>query len=57
MHTKLWDTTGQERYTSLTTQYLRKADGVFFVYEVNNRNSFVNINKWLKMIKVQLMFQ
>ena len=49
--TKLWDTTGQERYTSLTTQYLRKADGVFFVYEVNNRNSFVNINKWLKMIK------
>ena len=48
---KIWDTTGQERFASLATQYLRKADGVIFVYAVNDKDSYNNISKWVDMLK------
>ena len=47
---KLWDTTGQERFASLATNYLKKADGVIFVYAINNKQSFENITKWLELL-------
>ena len=48
---KIWDTTGQERFASLATKYLRKADGVFFVYSVNDRATFDEIEKWVNVMK------
>ena len=47
---KIWDTTGQERFASLATNYLKKADGVIFVYAINNKQSFENITKWLELL-------
>jgi small GTP-binding protein len=48
---KVWDTTGQERFASLATKYLRKADGVFFVYAVDDKTTFDEINKWVSIMK------
>lgn len=47
----VWDTTGQERFTQLAKQYLRKANGVFFVFSYENKNSLLAIKKWLDILK------
>jgi len=44
----IWDTAGQERFKSITKAYYRGSHAVLFVYDVNNRESFDNIDKWLK---------
>ena len=47
----VWDTTGQERFTQLAKQYLRKANGVFFVFSYDNKDSLHSIKKWLDILK------
>lgn len=44
----LWDTAGQERYRTLTSSYYRGADIVLIVYAVSNRDSFQNLESWLR---------
>ena len=44
----LWDTAGQERYASLTKNFYKHAQGIIFVYDVNNRESFQNLKNWIK---------
>ena len=44
----LWDTAGQERYSSLTKNFYKHAQGIIFVYDVNNRESFQNLKNWIK---------
>ena len=41
-----WDTAGQERYQSLMGAYYRGAHAIMFVYDVTDRDSFSNLNKW-----------
>jgi small GTP-binding protein len=48
---KLWDTGGQEIYQSLVTNFYRNSSFAFMVYAINNRDSFENIDTWLKEIK------
>jgi Ras-related protein Rab-1A len=48
---QLWDTGGQEIYQSLVTNFYRNSSFAFMVYAINNRNSFENIDTWLKEIK------
>ena len=44
----LWDTAGQERYSSLTKNFYKHAQGIIFVYDVNNIGSFQNLKNWIK---------
>ena len=44
---KFFDTAGQERYDSLSSTVLRKADGAIFVYSITSRESFDKINFWI----------
>ena len=48
---QLWDTGGQEIYQSLVTNFYRNSSFAFMVYAINNRDSFENIDTWLKEIK------
>jgi small GTP-binding protein len=47
----LWDTAGQERFRSLPLKYFQNADGVFLLFDLNNPESFNNINAWVNDIK------
>lgn len=42
-----FDTAGQERYNSLNSAFLRKAEGVIFVYDITSRESFNKLNFWI----------
>ena len=44
----IMDTSGQERFKSLSQSYYQKADGIIFVFDVTNRESFEGIKYWLK---------
>ena len=44
----IWDTAGQERYTSMITTYYKGTKGALLVYDITRRNTFDNIEKWLK---------
>ena len=37
---KLMDTSGQEKYSAVTKSYLKNAEGVLFVFALNNKESF-----------------
>ena len=46
-HFNLWDTAGEERYRSLPTNYFQRANGIFLLFDINNKTSFENIEKWV----------
>ena len=48
---KIWDTTGQERFRSISTQYIKNCLGILLVYAVNNKESFNNIISWMNEIE------
>jgi len=50
--TQCWDTAGQERFRSITNSYYRGAHGIIIVYDITNKQSFFNIEKWMRDIKV-----
>ena len=45
---QIWDTAGQERFRSITKSIYRNANGVLFVYDITNKESFANIKNWIK---------
>eukprot|EP01033_Poteriospumella_lacustris_P013606 gene13604-9742_t len=48
---QLWDTAGQERYESMTKAYYRDAVGAALIYDISNRQSFLNLrNIWLPQV-------
>ena len=47
----LWDTAGQERFRSLPRKYYRNINGILLLYDINEKNSFNNISKWIDEIK------
>lgn len=48
----IWDTAGQERFRTLTSSYYRGAHGVVMVYDVTRRDSFENLEQWLKEVQL-----
>lgn len=47
----LWDTAGQERFRSLTRSHYRGANGVLLVYDITDRDSFLNCAEWLVEVR------
>ena len=48
---QIWDTCGQEIYRSLITNFYRNSSLAVMVYAINNRESFENIDIWLKELR------
>ena len=42
---QIWDTVGQEKIDSLTVNYYKNTDVAIFVYAINNKNSFDQIEE------------
>ena len=47
----IFDTAGQERFRSLASNYIRKANGILLVYDISDKNTFLNIENWMTSIK------
>ena len=47
----LWDTTGQEKYRSITNLFIKGAQIVILVYSVDLLSSFEGLDYWYKSIK------
>ncbi|KAI8982616.1 ras family-domain-containing protein [Pilobolus umbonatus] len=50
---QLWDTAGQERFRSLIPSYIRDSSVCVVVYDITNRNSFVNTSKWIDDVRAE----
>ena len=48
---QIWDTCGQELYRSLITNFYRNSSLAIMVYAINNKDSFDNIDVWLKELR------
>ncbi len=44
---QVWDTAGQEKFQSLGYAFYRGADCCILVYDLTNKKSFENLQKWL----------
>ncbi|CAD8048183.1 unnamed protein product [Paramecium sonneborni] len=48
---QIWDTAGQESFKSITRSYYRGSIGGILVFDVTNRQSFENVQKWYNEIQ------
>lgn len=43
----IWDTAGQERFKAMVSYYYRGADGIFIVFDLTNKTSFIHLTDWM----------
>ncbi|KAL4473212.1 hypothetical protein ABPG72_015593 [Tetrahymena utriculariae] len=48
---KLFDIPGQNRFQDIMLSQLRKVDGVVFVYDISDMDSFLDIKHWQEKVK------
>ena len=46
----LFDTAGQEKFRSLSLQYIKGSDGILLLYDITNRESFENVEMWINSL-------
>ena len=51
MKLHVWDTSGDERFKSMTNLYYRDAQVAILTYDVTNADSFQDLNYWLEQLK------
>ena len=44
------DTAGQERYRSITSGYFKNSQGLLLLYDITNKNSFEDVETWIKSV-------
>lgn len=48
---QIWDTAGQERFRTITAAYYRSSEIAIIVFDVTNRTSYMNVNRWIEECK------
>ena len=48
---KIWDTTGQEKYHSVTNLFIKGSNIIILVYSIDSINSFEKLNYWYESFK------
>ena len=49
---QIWDTSGEERFRTITRQYYRDAAGIILIFDVTNEKSFSDIATWIDEINL-----
>ena len=44
---QIWDTAGMEKYKQITTSYYRGSHGAIVVFDLTNKDSFNDVQKWV----------
>jgi small GTP-binding protein len=47
---KIFDTSGQERFRSLTKNYYQGSDGIIMVFDLKRKNTFEEVTYWMEEI-------
>ena len=47
---QLWDTAGQDRFRAIVKAYYRNAVGGLLVFDITNRESFLNLDEWYEEV-------
>lgn len=47
----LFDTAGQEQYRAICSSYFRSAAAALIVYDISNRQTFLNCDRWLSSFR------
>ena len=50
----VWDTTGQEKYYSITNLFIHGSDIVILVYAINSKTSFETLDFWYNSVQEKL---
>ncbi|CAL5995469.1 Rab11 [Hexamita inflata] len=50
---QIWDTAGQERFQTITVSYFRGASAAIILFNMNDADSFISCEKYLKQVKQQ----
>jgi len=48
---QIWDTAGQERFRSLIPGYIRDCAVALLVYDVTNKQTFLNMKRWIDDVR------
>ena len=48
---QFWDTAGQERYDSMTTSFVRTAEGAVIVYDITNKSSLSKAKRFRDLVE------
>ena len=48
---QIWDTAGQERFRTITESYFKGAHGIFIVYDVTDKDSFLAIPDFIGQVE------
>ena len=47
----IWNSAGQERFKNITKNYFRGANGIIFVCDIANKDTFNTLKNWLNEVK------
>ncbi|EAX86757.1 small GTP-binding protein, putative [Trichomonas vaginalis G3] len=47
---QIWDTAGQEKFSSLIPSYIRDSTVAVFVYDITSEESFDHLERWTKLV-------
>ena len=48
---KIWDTSGQERFKSISLNVIKTVEGLILTYSIIKRESFNNLESWITQLK------
>ena len=51
---ELWDTSGTEKFHSLTANFFNRAEGIMVMFDVTNITSYENVRNWTESIKIHI---
>ena len=51
MKAQIWDTSGSERYRSITTGHYRQACGALLVFDVTDLDSYESLHYWVNQLR------
>ena len=47
---QIWDTSGEEKFKAIAKNFYRGAHGVLLVYDICQKNSFLDVKRWIEQI-------
>ena len=47
----IWDTAGQEQFSSIVRSYLRELDAIIIMYDITDKRTFKDVKKWIDEVE------